>query len=291
MKKKLLIILGVLYTLVIAAVVACVIYFWSYISAVDWKLVNPSNIKALYQGLTESPEVTAERKKQLDSERSDKIKEYINLELREYTEEEKRQIESGEKSETQILAQIIAEATDKNEQEEAPTQEYTEKEPVVDEDELAPEKPQKNEPVKDEKPQKNNKVEEVATPQGETAEQIVARHVSVLYVIQGDFEGRVTSLAASVKNWTAAYRNAHPGMTWREAKIAAVEYFSGTASAIEKECYAKVDSQVELLKSELKAIGADTSIASTIKSTAYSEMEARKAQIVQEGYAKLNKKG
>ena len=117
----------------------------------------------------------------------------------------------------------------------------------------------------------------------------MARHVSELYVIQSDFEGRVTALAASVKNWTAAYRNAH-SVSWRDAKVAAVEYFSGTASAIEKECYAKVDSQVEKLKAELKAIGADTSIASTIKSTAYAEMEARKAQIVQEGYAKLNKK-
>ena len=306
MKKKLLIILGVLYALVIAAVIACVIYFWSYISAVDWKLINPSNIKALYQGLTESPEVTAERKKQLDSERSDKIKEYINLELREYTEEERRQIESGEKSETQILAQIIAEATAKSE--ETPTEEATEKteKPVQNEEkpqENKPEddKPQESKPAVEEKPQVNkpaveekpqdNKPQKEEKPQGETAEQIVARHVSELYVIQSDFEGRVIALASSVKNWTAAYRNAHPGMTWRDAKIAAVEYFSGTASAIEKECYAKVDGQMEKLKNELKAIGADTSIASTIKSTAYAEMDAKKTQIVQEAYTKLNKKG
>ncbi len=297
MKKKLLIGLGTFYTLAIIAVIAVVIYFWSYISAIDWHLVNPSNIKALYQGLTEPPEVTAERKKQLDSERSEKIKEYVNLELREYTEEEKKQIESGEKSETQILAQIITETVEKNEQteienapqDEKPNAENTEndvKKPV----DSGNNKPDENKPAEN-KPAENKPAEDTPKPQTDTPEKIVARHVSELYVIQTEFEGRVTALAASVKNWTAAYRNAHQGMTWRDAKIAAVEHFSGTASQIESECYAMVDAQVEKLKAELKAIGADTSIASTVQSTAYAEMEARKAQIVQEGYAKLNKKG
>ncbi len=288
MKKKLLIGLGAFYTLAIVAVIAVVIYFWSYISAVDWRLVNPSNIKALYQGLVEPPEVTAEKKKKLDSERSNEIREYVNLELREYTEEEKKQIESGEKSETQILAQIITETVEKNGQ----TENTQNKTPDADNiiiDEKEPVESGKDKPVENNKPEEN-KAPEKPKPQGETAEQIVARHVSELYVIQSEFEGRVSALASSVKNWTAAYRNAHSGMSWRDAKVAAVEHFSGTASQVESECYAKVDAQVEKLKAELKAIGADTSIASTVKSTAYAEMEARKAQIVQEGYSKLNKK-
>lgn len=283
MKKKLLIGLGTFYTLIIVAVIAVVIYFWSYISAIDWGIVNPSNIKALYQGLTEAPEVTAEKKKKLDSERSNEIREYVNLDLREFTEEEKKQIESGEKSETQILAQIITETVEKNEQDEALNN--TQNENVNSENVNTDEK--KPEEGNDSKVE-NNKVEDKPKPQGDTAEKIVARHVSQLYAIQSEFEGRVNALAGSVKNWTAAYYRSHKGIKWRDAKVAAVEHFSGTTTQIENECYARVDAQIAKLKTELEAIGADTSITATVKSTAYAEMEARKAQIVQQAYAEMN---
>ena len=290
MKKKLLILLGTLYTLALVAVAAVVIYFWSYISAIDWSIVNSSNIRALYQGLTESPEVTMEKKKQLDSERSEEIRNYVNMELRDFTDEEKQQIDSGEKTQTQILAQIITETVEgKTQQEEKP---QSEEKPDTDTDNTTSEKPDavktEKPQVKDEKPKDTVKPQEKPKPQGETAEQIVARHVSKLYAIQGEFEGRVASLAGSASNWVKAYKKANPGITWRDAKVAGVQHFSGTASQIENECYARVDAQISKLVAELKAIGADTSIASTIKSTAYAEMDARKAQIVQQGYAKLN---
>lgn len=285
MKKILLIVLGSFYTLAIVATVALCIHFWSYISAVDFSLITPSNIKALYQGLTEAPEVTAEKKKQLDSERSNEIKEYINIDIREYTEEEKKQIESGEKTETEILAQIITETVEKNNTE---TNGENDGE-VSNENDVKPEgeKVDNNE-VKVPVVNDNKKAEEPQVPR-ETAEQIVARYVSQLYAIQGEFEGRISALASSVKNWTAAYYRSHPGIRYREAKVAAVEYFSGTASGIERECYARVDAQMAQLKKDLEAIGADTSIVETVKSTAYAEMENRKAQIVQEGYAELAK--
>ena len=284
MKKKLLILLGTLYTLALVAVAAVMIYFWSYISAIDWSIVNMSNIKALYQGLTESPEVTSEKKKQIDSERSEEIRNYVNMELRDFTDEEKQQIESGEKTQTQILAQIITETVEeKAQQEEKPQPEENEK-PATYGDEVTSQKPDSENPDTQETP----KPQEKPKPQGETAEQIVARHVSKLYAIQGEFEGRVASLAGSASNWVKAYKKANPNITWRDAKVAGVQHFSGTASQIENECYARVDAQIAKLIADLKAIGADTSIASTIKSTAYAEMDARKAQIVQQGYAKLN---
>ncbi len=266
MKKKLLIGLSAFYTLIIVAIVAVVIYFWSYISAIDWSIVNVGNVKALYQGLTEAPEVTQEKKKALDSERSKEIREYVSMELREYTEEEIRQIESGEKSETQILAQIITETVEENSAEQ-------------NAENNADDKTDEKVDNKEEKPQASQ----------ESADKIVARHVSELYAIQSEFEGRIASLAASAKNWVAAYRKATPGITWHDAKVAGVQHFSSTASSIENECYARVDKQIAMLEADLKAIGADTSIVETVRSTAYSEMEARKAQIVQEGYARLNK--
>lgn len=272
MKKKLLIGLGAFYTLIIVAIVAVVIYFWSYISAIDWSIVSVGNIKALYQGLTEAPEVTQEKKKALDSERSKEIREYVSMELREYTEEEIRQIESGEKTETQILAQIITETVE----EEKTVEQNAENNADKNTDEKADEKV-------------DNSKEEQPQEQKESADKIVARHVAELYAIQSEFEGRIATLASSAHNWLHAYKKANPDITWRDAKIAGVQHFSSMASSIESECFARVDKQIALLEADLKAIGADTSIVATVKSTAYSEMDARKTQIVQEGTAKLNK--
>ncbi len=272
MKKKLLIFLGSIYTIIIVAAVVATVHYWSYISALDWSLINISNIKAVYHGFNEDPAVTAEKRKAIDSQRSEEIRKYIDMELREYTEEERRQIESGEKTETEILAQIISESVESATQNGGETAEG-------------------NQPEGDKSSNGEGKDNHsgVVNKNIETADQIVARHVSALYSIQGEFESRVASLAASASNWVKAYKKAHPEVTWKDAKVAGVSYFSKTASAIESECYAKVDAQIALLISDLKAIGADTSIAEAIRQSAYNEMETKKTQIVQQGKSKLNK--
>lgn len=284
MKKKLLIGLGSFFAIVIAAIVAVIIYFWPYVSTLDLSIVTLSNIKALYVGLTEDPEVTNSKMKEIDARRSEKIKSYVDIEIREYTSEEQEKLESGELSETQLVAQIIAESVKSEDEKETENSDVNE---------------QANDPVKsgeDKIGANQNAVSEQAnTSQNtqavnkESAEKIVARHIAQLYAIQGDFEGRVAGLVNNAKAYAMAYKKANPGITWRDAKVATMKHFMNTATSIENDCYTKVDNQIALLKSDLTAIGADLSIVETVKQSAYDEMEAKKAKIVQEGTAKVNK--
>ncbi len=85
-----------------------------------------------------------------------------------------------------------------------------------------------------------------------------------------------------------AYKKANPGITWRDAKIATMNNLMSEATKIENDCYAKVDAQILALEKDLKAIKADTSVVSTVKTAAYNEMEVRKSKIVAEGQAELN---
>lgn len=115
----------------------------------------------------------------------------------------------------------------------------------------------------------------------ETADNIIDKYVSELYSIQNEFEARVSSLIERARSWRQDYMEANPGVSIEEANLSCMQQFSDSASAIESDCYARVDHQMALLKSELEAFGADTSVVSTIQSIAYSSMEARKAQLVQ----------
>ncbi len=272
MKKKLLKItlkvLGVILALLLVAIIGLVIYFWPFISSVDWSIVNSSNIKALYMAYTNDSEKLMEKEKELDDKRAEDIKNYVSVEIRDFTEDELKQIESGEKTKTQIVAQIIAENVAN---EENATENTAQQVPGEQNGEVANPEP---------KPQDTSK------PKTETADAIVARHIANLYTIQGEFEARVNSLAGSVKNWTHAYVKSQ-GVTWKDAKLAAVQHFTGSASAIETDCYARVDAEIAALKKDLEAIGADLSIVETVRKSAYNEMEIKKAKIVQEGTAKV----
>lgn len=255
-------VLGVLLALALVAIIGLVIYFWPFLSSVDWSIVNSSNIKALYMAYTNDSDKLIEKEKQLDEKRADDIKNYVSVEVRDFTEDELKQIESGEKTKTQIIAQIIAENVASEESTEVNSQ------------------PGNQEDAQTEKPQEQPK------PKTESADAIVARHIANLYAIQSEFEGRVNALAGSVKNWTHAYVKTQ-GVPWSEAKLEAVKHFTGSATAIENDCYARVDAEIAALESELKAIGADLSIVKTVRDSAYNEMEIKKAKIVQEGTAKV----
>ena len=267
--KWILRIFGILLAIILVGVIAAVIYFWPFLSSLDWSVVTPDNIKALYVAFTNDADTLAENQKVLDEKRAEDIKNYVSVEVRDFTEEELKQIESGERTQTEIVAQIITESVELEE----PTEVVSA--PVTNNGETAPE--QTPAPPVAERPVIK-----------ESADVIVARHIANLYNIQKEFEGRVSSLAASVKNWTHAYYKT-ANVSWRDAKVAAVKHFSSTASQIEQDCYARVDVEIAALENDLKAIGADLSIVSVVRESAYKEMELKKAQIVNEGTTKLNK--
>ncbi len=216
-------------------------------------MLNWNNVEALYKALTTDTEAIEMEIKESDKEFAKEVKDYLKDNLREYSEEEKQEIANGEKTEMQVIAQIISEsfkAPDDNAQEQKPEQ-----------------KP--NESGKNEAPVKQ-----------ETAEEIVARHVANLYAYQSSFEGRVSALAGSVKAYVKSYKATHPNASWTEAKTAAVSKYMSQGSQIESDCYAKVDAEIAALESDLRKIGADLSIVSTVAASAEKTMQLKKSRIM-----------
>ncbi len=221
-------------------------------------MLNWDNVQALYQALTNDTEAIEEEIRESDKEFAKEVKDYLKDNLREYSEEEKREIESGEKTEMQVIAQIISENF------------------------KAPED-NGEEPKPEQKPDENGKNEVTVKPEPpkqETAEDIVARHVANLYGYQSAFEGRVSALAGSVKAYVKSYKATHPNSSWAEAKSAAVSKYMSQGSQIESDCYAKVDAEVAALESDLRKIGADLSIVSTVAASAEKTMRLKKSRIM-----------
>lgn len=282
MKKKILAGLGIFFGLIVVAIVAAVIYFWPFLKTINPELISFSNIKALYIAFTQDEETVNAQLRDIDDKRSEEIKEYVSMDIRDFTEEELERIEKGETTKTQVVAQIIAESATENTN-------------------TAPENG--NETVNDAENNQNsenggnvangenndNSSSAAQVAPKETADQIVARHIANLYAYYGEFEGRVNNLASTAKSWLHAYKKAHPGITWHDAKVATMQHFMDTATQIENDCYAKVDAEIASMEQELIAIGADLSVVKTVRESAYSEIELKKSQIVKQGMAKMNK--
>lgn len=245
--KRILIGIGVFFGVIIILAGAFTIWQWS-------------NIKALYIGLTQDEQTILEEAKKEDEKLTEDIKNSLSLDIRDFTDAELAMIESGEKTRAEIIAQIIAESVETATENE----EQTAAGPGSD----------------------GETPTEKAKP-AETSDQIVARHVAKLYEYQGEFEGRVNALIGTVKAYGKSYLATHPGATKRDAGIAAVQQYMSSASSIESDCYAKVDAEIAALRAELKAIGADMSIADTVAASAEKQMEIKKAQFVSQYRSKL----
>lgn len=292
MKKKILMGLGIFFAIITAALIALVIYFWPFIQSLNPSLLTYSNVKALYMGLTMTDEQKDARLKEIDDKLSEEIKQYVSVEIRDFTEEEKQQIERGEKTKTEIIAQIITEATQKDNPTDVTTPEPPNPETTTPEIEVEPDNPNnpqgtiQTQPTQPTKPADTKPAD--TKPKAETADEIVARHISELYKHHNDFEGRVLALKERARAYMHAYKKANPDVSWRDAKLATMNNLMSEATKIENDCYAKVDAQIAALEKDLKAIKADTSVVSTVKTAAYNEMEVRKSKIVSEGQAELN---
>ena len=218
-----------------------------------------SNIRAFYHGWVTDEETLKQEAREEDERLSEEIKNALEMDIRDFTEEELAMIESGEKTRTEIIAAIIAEsATDSVNNDE---------QGVNAEGPALPETQQK--------------------PAQETSDQIVARHVAQLTAYQSEFEGRVSALAGNAESFARSYMAAHPEATKRDAQVAAMQQYMSSASSIESECYAKVDAVIASLRADLKAIGADASIADTVAASAEKQMEIKKSQIMSQYKSKL----
>ncbi|MCD8049827.1 MAG: hypothetical protein LUG52_09625 [Clostridia bacterium] len=253
MKKKILkrVLIGV------AIFLGIVIVAVGILVAFQWR-----NIKALYISMTTDSEVINEMIAESDEQYSSEIKNYLSDSIRDFTDEELAQIASGERSKLDVLASIIAETYGESASSEA-------------ESETA------------DSGTDSSSSTSSSSSSGDSADAIVAKHVANLYSYQSEFEGRVSALASSVTAYTHSYKATHPDATWRDAKVAAVSKYLGQATSIESECYSKVDSEIAALRSELKAIGADTAIADQVAAAAETQMELKKSSIMSQYTSKM----
>ncbi len=97
--KKILKITGVVFAVLF--IVALALAFW-----------QRDNIAAFVDAIRNDPEKIEEKIVQNDKELKNELETYLGQGFRDYTEEEKAQIESGEVSEKEVLAKIIAEKSE-----------------------------------------------------------------------------------------------------------------------------------------------------------------------------------
>jgi hypothetical protein len=260
LKKKIL--MGISIFLGIVVVAAASLTLW------QWK-----NIKALYIAFTTDEDELNKQLADSNDKFADDVKDYLSDSIRDFTDEELSQIESGEKTKIDILAQIISESvydSDKNEQENTSS--------ISDNNSTAS-------PNTNGQSSSQNNVTDTKT---ETADQIVARHVANLYSYQNQFKAETNALAASAKAYVNSYKATHPDVSWHDAKVATVQNLMSSATSIESSCYSKVNSEIAQLRSELKAIGADTSIADTVEASANNQIEMQKSAFISQYKNKMS---
>lgn len=97
--KKILKITGIVFAVLV--VVVAIVAFW-----------QRDNITAFVGAIKNDPEKIVEKIAENDKELKSELETYLGEGFRDYTEEEKVQIESGEVSEKEVLAKIIAEKSE-----------------------------------------------------------------------------------------------------------------------------------------------------------------------------------
>ncbi len=305
--KKFLKVLGIIILVLAVIIAGIAAYNWMYVRAVN-------------DGLRYADAQLVEKQKKNTEEHISSVNEKVTVELRELTEEEKAQIASGELSQTALMAQILSEAvgaplpsaeesTSPDETAAPPVQEAqpSVQTPEVQTPEVqtpAQQKPAEQAPVQQpaqqtpvqqpvqqpaqqteaQKPAEQPAQADTATaPQTEqqpsvSSDQLIAEAVGKLYNLQAQYTSQLDSLVSRAKSYYVEERKA--GNSAASVKSAAAAKFSGEVTAMESACDAKVNAVVNDLRSKLTAIGADTSITSTLLSAYENEKAVQRAAYV-----------
>ena len=234
--KKALKITGIVLLVIVVLIGALVAWKWPYISAV---------IDGMTKSAAELGQIRVE-----DTEKTiSGVNAHMDSELRDMTDEEREKIMSGELTQTEVMAQIVAEATgmvlpdvSNNGTEEQPAPEQT-----------TPEQ-QTQQPV----------VETAPSPQPTVSDydQLVAGCVSKLYSLQSQYTGQLQGLVARAKSY---YNQQKTEVGAAAAKSSTASMVSGEVVSMEGACDSKVEAALGELSSSLKAIGADTSIVGELR--------------------------
>jgi len=194
-------------------------------------------IKAVYIGYTSTPEEITQKMDEAQETMQKNIEEHTGIKFREPTEEEQALIDSGKVTKAEIFEKILNETIEKF---------------IQSGDELS----EKDSPG-EETPSENSEYNRIVTEYTGKLYAIKGKYISMLngLISQADSEFH----ALPKEQWTTSNRS----------KI--ISKYIGVAAGYESSCDSEVNSLLSSLTNELKAIGADTSIVSSMKEVYYEE--------------------
>ena len=188
------------------------------------------------------------------------VNEYMQKPLREMTEEEKAKIESGESTANEIYQQMFEEKINETANPEKNQTSSDNNHDTNNETVTQGKKPQSGAPSTN---------TQSSTP---TKDLLVSQAMVDLYALQTQFNARAEATIMDGGNYYMSIRK-HPQDA--EARAQTISYFTPTVRGIESECDAKVEKIILQLESDLKSIGADTSICATIRATYANEKQLK----------------
>ncbi len=274
---------------VIGIILLVIIVIVAVLAAWNWKYV-----KALIDGMMYDETQLAQRQLQQTEKNISEVNSYMESELRDMTQEEKDKILSGDLSQTEVMAKIISEATGiplpEVELTPAPGQETEDDKQTEENQGEENETPSsgKTDTSNGDKPQGNNSPSDnsgsapaagsqTPKPQVVSSDQLVANAVNKLYVLQGQYTSQLAGLVSRAQSY---YREQWTANGPAAAKSNTMSKFSGEVASMEGTCDAKVEAVLGELTSQLKAIGADTSVVGTLRAAYNNEKASQRAAYV-----------
>lgn len=217
-----------------------------------------NNIKALFIFATNNPEQTEKLIEENKNIISEVIKKYPDASVRELTTEEEEKIAGGEMSVSEAVDMLISEANEKSGSVNSSSGESTQNSGSQPSAAAGSNNETKSS-------QNSNKSKESA---------IIQRYTAELYSMKAYYIGQLNQIEGKAR---AEYRAMSASEKKNLSKATFVGKYAGYATSLMGECDGKVNSLLSSMKSELKAVGGDVSIISTIKQAYEGEKAARKA--------------
>lgn len=203
-------------------------------------------IDILVTGVSNSREQIILKQEKNNEKLVDEVNNYLDEKLREPTEEEKSRIESGELQLPELYAGILSERSENTYSYDAEKKEFTE---TPNENYTAPKK------VTD-------------------TDAIVSKYMAQLYALQSSFTAHAESLIAQGDAYyMSLVRSGEKDKATARAET--ISHFTSAVRGVQASCDSSVNKVCENLKAELEAVGADTSIVKTVKSSYENEKKLK----------------
>lgn len=229
--------------------------------AVAFLSLYGESIKSILLGLRVSETEIKKLRNENQTKLVENVNEFMEMPLREMTEQEKLKVESGEATASEIYQQLFEEKiNEKSGEGSAQTNPDTK-----------PQTGTQAPSTQGDKPQSGNSTENTAGS-STTKDLLVSEAMVKLYSLQNEFNARAEATIKEGANYYLSLRK-HPQDA--EARAQTISQFTPTVRGIEGECDAKVEKVIVQLEKDLKSMGADTSICTTIRATYENEKQLK----------------